>query len=182
MLAELDCLPLFAEAGLPSVHPFTTEVMQRVMARLMPSAREVSDASKLLIDLYSSERNARQFGAITPEMFERMARVLTPKDQPQFWQRQERDLEEAMRLLASEISGLGLQPEMRRRSACTGIAHSPFYELVLTTEAVVARSTPDEVAPALDTWKQVVARCRSEMEIVYEHMERRASASSWSST
>ena len=29
MLAELDCLSLFAEAGLPSVHPFTTEIVQR---------------------------------------------------------------------------------------------------------------------------------------------------------
>jgi len=171
MLAELDCLSLFAEAGLPSVQPFTTEVLQRVIARLMPAAREMSDASKLLIDLYSNERNARQFEALTPEFFERIAKVLTPDDQPQFWQRQEHDLEEAMRLLASEISGLGLQPEMRERSASTGIARSPFYELVLTTEELVAPSSPEAVAPALDAWKQVVARCRGEMEIVYEHME-----------
>ena len=171
MLAELDCLSLFAEAGLPSIHPFTTEVMQRVVARLMPSARQVGDASKLLIDLYSSERNARQFEALTPELFERIARVLTPDDQLQFWQRQEHDLEEAMRLLASQISGLGLQPEMRERSTATGIARSPFYELVLVTEELVAPSSAEAVAPTLEAWKQVVARCRGEMETVYEHME-----------
>jgi site-specific recombinase len=171
MLAELDCLSLFAEAGLPSIHPFTTEVIQRLIARLMPSARQVSDARKLLIDLYSTERSAQQFAALTPELFQRIAHVLTPDDQPQFWQRQERDLEEAMRLLAAQISGLGLQPEMRQRSASTGIAHSPFYELVLKTEELVAPSSPEAVASALDAWKQVVARCRGEMEIVYEHME-----------
>jgi len=171
MLAELDCLSLFAEAGLPSVHPFTTEIVQRLVARLMPSAREDTDASKLLIDLYSSERSAQQFAALTPELFERIANVLTPRGTPEFWQRQERDLEEAMRLLASQISGLGLQPEMRERSASTGIAHSPFYELVLTTEELVAPSSPEAVPPALEAWKQVVARCRAEMEIVYEHME-----------
>jgi site-specific recombinase len=171
MIAELDCLSLFAEAGLPSIHPFTTEVMQRVMARLMPSAREVDDGSKLLIDLYSSERNVRQFETVTPELFQRIAHVLTPDDQPQFWLRQEHDLEEAMRLLAAKISGLGLQPQMRERSASTGVAHSPFYELVLATEDLVVSRSPEAVALALDAWKQVVARCRSEMEIVYEHME-----------
>jgi site-specific recombinase len=171
MLAELDCLSLFAEAGLPSIHPFTTEVVQRLVARLVPSAREDSDTRKLLIELYSTGRNARQFEAMMPDFFEHIAKVLTPADNPGFWQRQERDLEEAMRLLASEISGLGLQPEMRERSTASGIAHSPFYELVLTTEELVASSSPVAVTAALDAWKQVVARCRAEMEVVYEHME-----------
>ncbi|MGO9520484.1 MAG: hypothetical protein ACLPND_25885 [Candidatus Korobacteraceae bacterium] len=171
MLAELDSLSLFAEAGLPSVHPFTTEIVQRLVARLMPSAREDTDASKLLIDLYSTERSAQQFATLTPELFNRIVNVLTPCDTPEFWQRQERDLEEGMRLLASQISGLGLQPEMRERSASTGIAHSPFYELVLTTEELVAPSSSEAVAPAFEAWKQVVVRCRAEMEVVYEHME-----------
>jgi site-specific recombinase len=171
MLAELDCLSLFAEAGLPSTQPFTTEIVQRLLARLMPSAREDTDASKLLIDLYSTERNARQFEAMAPEFFERIANVLTPDDKPEFWQRQERDLEEAMRLLASEISGLGLQPQMRERSTASGIAHSPFYELVLTTEELLAPTSRKAVTAALEAWKQVVARCRAEMEVVYEHME-----------
>src|SRR5208337_5097760 len=51
LLGELDCLALFAEAGLPSTDPFTTEILQRLVAKFMPSAREDSDARKLLIDL-----------------------------------------------------------------------------------------------------------------------------------
>ena len=50
-LRELDSLALFAEAGLPSVHSFPTEVAQRLVAKLMPSAREDCDARKLLIEL-----------------------------------------------------------------------------------------------------------------------------------
>ena len=171
MLAELDFLSLFAETGLPSVHSFTTEIVQRLAAKVVPSAREDSDARKLLIDLYSSERYARQFAALSPEIFERIVNVLTPADAPEFWQRQERDLDEAMRLLSARISGLGLQPEMRERSTASGIAHSPFYELVQATEELVAPSSPESAPAALDAWKQVVARCRAEMEVVYEHME-----------
>jgi len=171
MLAELHSLALFAETGLPSVHSFTTEIIQRLVARLIPSAREDSDAGKLLIDLYSSERYARQFAALSPELFARIVNALTPGDRPEFWQRQEDDLEEAMRLLAARISGLGLQPEMRERSTSSGIAHSPFYELVNTTEELVAPSSPEAAPATLDACKQVVARCRAEMEVVYEHME-----------
>ncbi len=101
MLAEMDFLSLFAETGLPSVHSFTTEIVQRLAAKVVPSAREDTDARKLLIDLYSSERYARQFAALSPEIFERIVNVLTPGDAPEFWQRQERDLDEAMRLLVS---------------------------------------------------------------------------------
>lgn len=171
MLADLDSLSLFAETGLPSVHPFTTEIIQRLVAKLIPSAREDDDAGKLLIDLYSTEKYAKQFEALSPELFQRMARVLTPDDRPEFWQRQDRDLEEAMRLLAARISGLGLSPEMRTRSASSGIAHSPFYELVLKTEELIASSSSETTLATVDAWKQVVARCRAEMEVVYEHME-----------
>jgi len=170
MLRELDSLALFAEAGLPSVHSFATEIVQRLVAKLMPSARQASDARKLLADLYSSEPDAKQFGALTPELFDRIVNVLTPENGAGFWDRQERDLREAMRLLASRISALGLQPEVRDRATGSRVAHSPFYELVQKTEELLAAGDI-EIAAACEAWRQVVARCRREMEIVYEHME-----------
>lgn len=169
-LGQLDCLALFAEAGLPSVHSFATEVVQRSVAKLMPSARTDSDARRFINDLYSSESSAKQFAALTPELFDRIVHILTPDSEPEFWDRQEHDLKEAMRLLASRISGLGLQPEVRDRSTASRVAHSPFYELVAKTEELLAEEG-SELPAKLDGWKQVVARCRGEMEIVYEHME-----------
>ncbi len=170
MLREVDSLSLFAEAGLPSVHSFTTEIVQRLVAKFMPSARDDSDARKLLTDLYSSEFYAKQFAALTPEVFDRIVNVLTPEDEPAFWDRQEQDLREAMRLLASRVSALGLQPEVRDRSTASRVAHSPFYELVSKTEELLAAGS-SEIAGEPDAWRQVVARCRGEMEIVYDHME-----------
>lgn len=171
LLSELDCLSLFAEAGIPSVHPFTTEIVQRTVAKFIPSARKDSDARKLLSDLYSSEQYARQFAAIIPELFARITAALTPADGAGFWHRQEHALEEALRLLASRVSGLGLQPEMRERSTASRIARSPFYELVAKTEELIASRSSETSAAVLDAWRQVVARCRAEMEVVYEHME-----------
>ena len=138
LLAEIDSLALFAEVGLPSVHPFTTEIVRRLVGRVLPSARRDSDAAKLLMDLYSSEKDVHRFAAQPAELFERTVTVLTPQDDPAFWERQLRDLHEAMRLLAARISGLGLEPEVRDRSGTHGIARSPFYELTRKTEDLIA--------------------------------------------
>ena len=170
LLAEIDSLALFAEAGLPSVHSFATEVVQRLVGKLMPSARDDSDTCKLLADLYASRFYAQQFTTLTPELFRRIVNVLTPADDESFWARQEHDMQEAMRLLASRISALGLQPEVRDRSVASRIAHSPFYELVPKTEALLAAGESASTAE-YDAWKQIVIRCRAEMEAVYEHME-----------
>jgi site-specific recombinase len=171
LLAEIDSLALFAEVGLPSVHPFTTEIVRRLIGRVLPSARRDSDASKLLMDLYSSEKDVHRFAAQPAELFERTVTVLTPQDDPAFWERQLRDLHEAMRLLAARISGLGLAPEMRDRSSTHGIARSPFYELTRKTEELIAGTDTPEATASLDAWKQDIARCRQEMEEVYGHME-----------
>jgi site-specific recombinase len=171
LLEELDCLHLFAEAGLPSVHPFTTEIVRRIVGRVLPSARSDSDAARLLIDLYARDKDVRRFAAHPPDVFRRMVAAFTPADDPDFWERQLRDLHEAMRLLAARISGLGLAPEMRERSNTASIARSPFYELVHRTEELVAATGKPQSAACLEGWKQNVARCRQEMEAVYTHME-----------
>jgi site-specific recombinase len=171
LLAEIDSLSLFAEIGLPSVHPFTTEIIRRLVGRILPSARRDTDAAKLLMDLYASEKDVARFASQPPELFQRIAAVVTPENDPAFWERQLRDLHEAMRLLASRISGLGLAPEMRERSSTDGIARSPFYELIGATEELIHVSEAQDSAASLDAWKQKVAQSRQEMEAVYEHME-----------
>ena len=75
LLSELNSLSLFAEAGIPSDNSFLSEIAQRLAARLLPSAREESDTSKLLVTLYSSKRDVDHFLAISPELFRRMAAV-----------------------------------------------------------------------------------------------------------
>ena len=171
LLAEIDSLSLFAEVGLPSVHPFTTEIVRRLVGRVLPSPRRDTDAAKLLMDLYAREKDVRRFAAQPFELFQRTAAALTPEGNPDFWGRQLRDLHEAMRLLAARISGLGLAPEMRDRSSARAIARSPFYEIIGKTETLIAASETPDCAPCLHVWKQNVARCRQEMEVVYEHME-----------
>ena len=171
LLSEMNCVPLFAEAGIPSDHSFISEIGHRISARLLPSAREESDAAKLLVLLYPTERSARRFLASPPELFQRLIAALTPPQDLQFASHEYLDLQEAMRLLASRVSALGLSPEVRARSAVSGVSDSSFYKLLSATEELIAASQPETVASALARWRGTVQRCRTEMLHVHQHME-----------
>lgn len=171
LLNEMNCVALFAEAGILSDHTFVSEVGHRISARLLPSAREHSDAAKLLVTLYPNERNAKHFLASPPQLFRRLAEVLTPTADPQFARHEYSDLQEALRLLASRVSALGLTPEVRARSSSSGIADSPFYQILSSTEALVEAGEPETVRSAHARWGGIVQRCRTEIVQVHQHME-----------
>jgi site-specific recombinase len=171
LLAELHCISLFAEAGIPSDHTFRSEIMQRIIGRVIPAARAESDAARLLVTLYSSERDVRSFLATPAELLQRLIAVLTPADTPNFWRPQQRDLQEALRLLAARVSGIGLEPEMRDRSTSGGVSDSPFYRLVKNTDDLLGDTVPEDLVAAVGSWRDVVDGCRLEMAQVHRHME-----------
>jgi site-specific recombinase len=171
MLSEMDCVSLFAEAGIPSDHSLTSEIGLRISARLIPSAREQSDASKLLVLMYPSRRTVQRFLDTPPELFQHLVNLLTPSDDPRFASHEYLDLQEGLRLLSSRVSALGLNPEIRTRSAITCISECPFYQLLAATEEVIHAGNQEAVRLATTNWHGIVHRCRIEMVEVHEHME-----------
>jgi site-specific recombinase len=169
LLKHQRSISLLAESGIPSDGSLPSEIVQRLVGRVLPSARSDADAAKLLTALYSSDREARHFLRMPQEVFEMLVEVLTPANAPDYWEQQRQDLREALRLLATRVSSIGLRPEMRDRSDTPSIFHSPFYQLVSRTEEVM-RHTSD-AAERLSNWQAVVERCREEMATVHHHME-----------
>jgi site-specific recombinase len=170
LVRDLNSLELLVQSGIPSDHSLFTEVIQRLVSRFLPGARENSDASRMLVCLSSSQISQRRFANVPPQTFARLLGALFPKNEPDLWQRQRTDLREALRLLATRIAWLGLKPEMRDRGLATGISQSPFYELVACTEELLH---PDlaKARAGVPTWQAVAERCRQEMALVHQHME-----------
>jgi site-specific recombinase len=171
LLSEMNCVSLFAEAGIPSDNSFASEIPLRISARLLPSAREQSDAARLLVMMYPSRRTVQRFLDTPPELFQKLVNLLTPSDDPQFASHEYLDLQEGLRLLGSRVSAIGLNPEMRSRSSIDSISGSPFYEIVTATEAVIHAGNHEAVEQALANWRKIERRCRGEMVEVHEHME-----------
>jgi site-specific recombinase len=170
LLKEVRSLALFAETGIPSDHSLFTEVVHRVVAKFLPLARHEADTSRLLITLYPSKYRVQQFGEMPSDLFARLAMLVSPPGSDLVRSEQESDLREALRLLATRISWLGLKPEMRARNLAVGVSDSPFYELVRHTEDLLK---PDraEAQASISSWMQVVGRCRQEIGAVHQHME-----------
>ena len=171
LLTQMKCVSLFAEGGIPTDHSFVSEIGHRISDRLLPSAREQSDAAKLLVRLYPTERNVKRFLANPPEVFQRLVEVLTPPGESQFARHEHQDLLEALRLLGSRVSALGLEPEVRVRASSPGVSDSPFYQIVACTESLIAASEPESTHLALARWHGVVHRCRTELVRVHQDME-----------
>src|SRR5689334_3344047 len=111
LVRHQQSISLLAEGGIPSDGSLPSEVVRRIVGRVLPSARRDGDAAKLLTELYSSDREARHFVRMPEEVFEMLVKAVTPENDPDFWQQQRQDLREAMRLLATRVSSLGLRPE-----------------------------------------------------------------------
>ncbi len=171
LLQEIDSLSLFSEAGIPSDHSLASEIAHRIAGRLVPSAREDSDPSKLLFLLSYSGREVNRLMSIPPELFQRLSAVISPPNDPQFWSRPRQDVMEALRLLASRVSTLGLEPEMRDRSTPARTSDSPFYRLLLSTEDLIDATEAGDASAGLVSWTDIIRRCRAEMGLVHRHME-----------
>ena len=170
LLKELRSIALLAETGIPSDHALPTEFVARLVAKFLPLARKESDAARLLITLYSSKEQVQQFTDIPADLFARMIAICSPPDSRLGWNRQQSDLRDALRLLATRISWLGLKPEMRDRSLAAGISDSPFCELLSRTEELL-KPDPEETRANVPVWESVVGRCREELAAVSRHME-----------
>jgi len=115
MLGEIQAVSLIAEAGLHPRESMWSEAVRRIVERVLPSAREDADLSKLVYRLHTDDRYIQGFLDWSDELFERAVRVLTPDDDLLAWNRQRLDLKESLRLLGTHVAGVGLAPEFRER-------------------------------------------------------------------
>ncbi len=176
MLAELNSVSLFAEAGLPAHHAIFSEGLRRIFQRLLPSARSESDTSRLVVSLFAASRDVDRFLEMPEYIFERLRVLFWPPvtgapDSSQPTTRVTSDLREAMRLMATRVTGRGISAAMRERGGQHPVESSPFYRLIFSTENLVSATDDRSTAKLLDDWRGCVRECRDELDLVHMHME-----------
>jgi site-specific recombinase len=175
MLSGLDSVPLFADAGLPAHHGLFSEVLRRLFARVLPSAREESDAGLLFTSVFSSSRSVDRFTALDPAIYERLVKLLWPAEDFRSALRVQQDLRQALRLLATRVGGRGVTAAVRARGTTQDAHDSPFYRLIFATEVFVdkakALTGPDSPLIQRMLWQEAVHRCRLELDHVHHQME-----------
>ena len=171
MVAEYDSVSLFTDTGLPSHHALSSEVMQRIFERLLPSARDECDTARFLAGVFASSAAVDRFVQLDPFVFERLRAVLWPGGTSASKRRMQGDLRQALRLLSARVGGCGTGAAVRSRGSYPGVEDSPFYQLVFGTERLLEARTTVDREDSQAAWSALVKRCYDELEQVHLHME-----------
>jgi site-specific recombinase len=129
MAAETTCVSFFADAGLPQKHGFSGEATTRLVGYFIPSPRDDDNLEQQVRRLYRNARKAKRFSQIPDEMFHEVVEAMALPDQRGVWDPGVDALQDAIKLLAARIQGLGLSHELRVRGSFPHVSESPFFIL-----------------------------------------------------
>jgi site-specific recombinase len=170
MLGETHAVSLFAEAGLHPRESLWSEVIRRMVERVLPSAREDADLSKLVYRLHPDDHYIHGFLEWPDESFQRTVRVLTPDHDKFAWNGQRVDLKQSFCLLGAHVAGVGLSPAFRERCHPYLVEESPFYRVQRFAGELVRANSSEEIQSLLESLRAEMLRCRLELEYIHERM------------
>jgi site-specific recombinase len=171
MIAQLDSVSFFADAGISAQHALWHETTRRIFERILPSAREDIDTARLFAKVFSSPQAVERFRDMDGFIFTRLSRILWPSPgSAALWQLRE-NLHQSMYLLATRIAGRGATPAIRQRSTRQPVEQSPFYRLIFATEKFVRSESSDLQHLHFHQWEEAIRASREELNQVRLHME-----------
>jgi site-specific recombinase len=171
MLAELNSVSFFVEPGVPTQNALLPEATRRLFQRLLPSAREQTDAARIFTAVFASPRAVHRFLELDPEIFARLIAIFWDPRGFEVFPTVREGIQEALRLLASRVAGRGSFPGVRQRSTTRGVEESPFYRLIFATEKFIEPPTTEALGAHKERWLEAVYACRGELALVRIHME-----------
>jgi len=171
MVAGLNSVSFFGEAGLPSHNALIPEMTQRLFQRLLPSAREETDAARIFTPVFASQHAVQRFLGLDAALFRRLAAIFWDEWGLDAFPSIRHGIHEATRLLASRVAGRGSSPGVRQRATSKDVEESPFYQLIFATEKFIEPDAAAPVGSRRERWLEAVYACRGELALVRIHME-----------
>ena len=181
--ATLDGTTLLADYGFSSNSAFVSELINRVLQKILPGTPETADASALFSLVLCHRFDAQWLSALDEPLLARIAALLQPApvpgDRNQWlathpWQA---TLLEAITFCTSQVRATGFSPELRLRMSAPAREASPFHTLArdfdLLREAYLASPEQDDLLrqAALHQFREGLDACRQAAATVYTHLE-----------
>lgn len=152
LLRESNALGLLCELGLPNDRGLLDETSDRLARRFLPSPPDYGDLAKLFARMFRTTRDADWLASLPAELvLELFARL------GDVWQPLRDATEDALALLTTRVSALGLSDDIRRRGPAGPVRESPFFRLPHASR----EELPD-----------LCLMCRRDMVVVQENLER----------
>jgi site-specific recombinase len=155
--ATLDGTTLLADYGFSSNSAFISELINRILQKILPGTPETADASALFSLVLCHRFDAQWLSALDEPLLARIADLLQPAQAPRGrkewpathpWQT---TLLEAITFCTSQIRATGFSPELRLRMSAPAREASPFHDLArdfdLLRDAYLASPDQDDLPP-----------------------------------
>lgn len=176
LLQKSQTVHLVAEVGLPNDRGFVSEILQRVLKRVLPQPRDDEDISNLLLRLVPSHDHFQRWQATPKDVVRRAAQWLSRQWPPTD------DVDNAFRLLHARIQALGLSEKLRARSLRTSDASShdlvpvkasAFFRLSRLADALLeAKHSGSPATGIAEAWHQCAVECTETIEGILATLER----------
>lgn len=176
--AGVDTTTLLAEHGLAQRPVFVAELVRRVLRHVLPGNPQTRDGAELCELVLHHPSDARWLAALGTEREERLARVLSDEGPARGWYEA---LDEALTCSVTQLSALGLAPDLRLRMTAEPGAAQAFQHLMRDYEALrlvlveTEGATGQHVQAGRDAAvRQFLTRleqCRGATQAVYAHLD-----------
>jgi site-specific recombinase len=148
---DTSAVALFADAGIPGDRGLASETVERIAGRVLPLPPEDESLERFVSRVFRKPRHCAWIAEAPLELLDALAALLGDVFRPI-----RNAMEDAVALLCTRVSALGLSAPLRTLSDETHVRDSPFFRLP---------HVPLEQVPT------VIAECRHQLGVVHGKLE-----------
>jgi site-specific recombinase len=151
ILRETTAVALFSEAGIPNDRGLGSETVDRISRRVLPRPPDDENLERFVSRVFRTSRDCAWIEAAPVDLFVELGEVLGD-----VWKPIREAMSDAIALLTTRISALGLSVDLRERSDPMHVRDSPFFRMP---------HVPLEEMPML------ILECRTQLARIHERLE-----------
>jgi len=150
-LRDTSAVTLFSEAGIPNDRGLGSETIDRISRRILPRPPDDANLERFVLRVFRTPRHCAWIADAPLELFADLGELLGDA-----WTPVREAMSDAIALLATRISALGLSVDLRERSDPMHVRDSPFFRIP---------HVPLEEMP------MVILECRTQLGRIHERLE-----------
>ena len=174
VLRDSHGLRLFATTGLPREYRFWAEAVHRVAAKVLPEPPQYADLAQVFVALFPDRGDEAMPMALPDDALIRLRALFHYDEAPDeaCWAVLRRDVDDAVVVLAAQVSAIGLSDAIRRRASPVALSQSPFVALGAELRAhFAAIDRPGDTVGTANRARVAIEACRNALDDVTGHLE-----------
>lgn len=124
ILKDTTAVALFSESGMPNDRGLASETIDRIARRILPRPPDDEDLERFVERVFRNDRDCAWIEAAPVELWAELGSLIGD-----IWQPLRESMADAVALLCTRISALGLSAHLRERSESMHVRDSPFFRM-----------------------------------------------------